>query len=338
MTHGSLPFTSAEEAVSTVLRFTPEIPSWPQLPRMGIKHNMIVQFAHDIPGIAVNEETKNVYLNPSKAPSGVLEAYYEMLLSENPDRFALDEEHFPGLFTLAKNADRLRLSRAVKGQMSGPVTMGLQILGEKRTPVLYEQTEMELLLKSLRMKAKWQQGFLRRLNANTIIFFDEPGMALMGSPCVPLQKETAIGLIEEALGSVGGAKGIHCCGNTDWSALLETSVDILSFDAYNWGHTIPLYSSSIESFLSRGGKLAWGIVPTLDESIEKENVDSLMTRFQEGLSQLTEKGIDVDTILDSSFITPACGLGLVSPANAAKALSMTRELSMRLRKERELEG
>jgi len=290
---------------------------------------MIVQFIHDVPGIIINEETRNVNFNLSTIPPESLEKYYNKLLKEN-----LEDGHFPGLFELAKHEEELRSARAVKGHLTGPVTMGLQILGPQKTPILYEQTEMELVLKSLKMKARWQQNFLKQFNSITMIFFDEPGMTLLGSPCVPLQKERAISLIEEVLKSVNGVTGIHCCGNTDWSVLLETSVDVLSFDSYNWAHTLALYASNIEGFLTRGGKLAWGIVPTLDENIDKENIDSLMTRFQKGLSQLVDKGINLDTILESSFITPACGLGMTTPINAEKALRMISEISRQLRRDR----
>ena len=299
---------------------------------------MIAQFAHDLPGAVIDEKTKNVFLNLSTASAKKLEDYYERLLSDETGRFPLDKEHFPGLYRLATRTDPLRSSIAVKGQMSGPVTMGMQVLTDNKTPVLFEQAEMELMLKTLKMKARWQQDFLKRLNPNPIIIVDEPSMTLLGSPCVPIQKESAASLINEVLGGISGMKGIHCCGNTDWAVLMEMDIDVLSFDAYNLAHTLPLYASSVESFLSRGGRLAWGITPTIDVNIEKETVGSLMTRFQEALRQLIEKGLDMDTVLRSSLITPACGLGMVTPANAAKALGLTSELSSRLRKEYGMES
>ena len=332
-THGSLPYMDPDDAIDEIIRYTPDMPTWPQLPKIGYKHNMIAQFAHDIPGAVIDEETRNVFLDVSSVPANDLESYYERLLGEDPTRFSLDEDHFPGLHHLAARSAQLKSAKAVKGHMSGPVTMGTQILTGDKTPVLYGETEMELLLKALKMKGRWQQEFLQKFNPNTILIVDEPSLTLLGSPCVPIQKESAANLINEVMGGIGGLKGIHCCGNTDWGALMDLDIDVLSFDAYSFADTLALYTSDVESFLSRGGRLAWGITPTSDANIERETVDTLMTRFHEGVGQLVDKGIGVNTILDSSLITPACGLGMVTPANAVKALNLTSELSFRLRKQ-----
>lgn len=286
----------------------------------------------------LEEDIKRFYIDITKVPAKTMEAYYHKVLSEDASKFTADEKHFPGLYALTRERDALRKARAVKGQVTGPVSLGVQIVNKERMPILYQDTERELLLKTLKLKAKWQEDFLRRFNPNPMVFLDEPSMSLIGTVCVAVERNVAVSYIEEVLGGLGGMKGIHCCGNTDWSALLETSANILSFDAYDWSHTLALYSSQVESFLSRGGKLAWGIVPTLNELIEKETVGSLMARLEKGLSQFTDKGIDLDEILHSSLITPACGLGPATPANAVKALRMTRELSTLLRKKHGLEG
>ena len=59
--------------------------------------------------------------------------------------------------------------------------------------------------------------------------------------------------------SEGGVTGIHVCANTDWSMLLDSSLDIINFDAYVYMDSIGLYAESLAEFLDRGGYLAWGI-------------------------------------------------------------------------------
>ncbi len=76
----------------------------------------------------------------------------------------------------------------------------------------------------LRLKASWQEKELRQISKNTIIFVDEPYMSSFGSAFVPLSREKVVSLLEEVFGGISGLKGVHCCGNTDWSVLLGTSL------------------------------------------------------------------------------------------------------------------
>jgi hypothetical protein len=41
-------------------------------------------------------------------------------------------------------------------------------------------------------------------------------------------------------------------GNTVWSLLLETRLDILSFDAYSYLENLSLYPKGLKTFLERG--------------------------------------------------------------------------------------
>lgn len=62
---GSLPHTDAEEAVDLVLKYCPQVPFWPQLPRRDAREGMIAQFSEGLPclelaaqGVVFNEKDK----------------------------------------------------------------------------------------------------------------------------------------------------------------------------------------------------------------------------------------------------------------------------------------
>ncbi len=55
---------------------------------------------------------------------------------------------------------------------------------------------------------------------------------------------------------------MHCCGNTEWSILIDAGVDILNFDAFDYGDTILLYPDALKAYLKAGKALAFGVVPT----------------------------------------------------------------------------
>jgi len=185
----------------------------------------------------------------------------------------------------------------------------------------------------LRLKAAWQEKELRRISKNTIIFVDEPYMSAFGSVSVMLSREQVINLLEEVFGGIGGLKGIHCCGNTDWSVLLETSVDIISFDAYNYASSLSLYPAEVKKFLEWGGTVAWGIVPNEEDSLAKESAASLKDRLEEAMAPFTRQGVRFQQLITQGLLTPSCGLASLTNAEAAgRALELLTELSAEMRK------
>jgi hypothetical protein len=137
----------------------------------------------------------------------------------------------------------------------------------------------------------------------TILFFDEPSLSSFGSAFSSLNREDVIHSLNECFDAVKGLKGVHCCGNTDWSVLLSTNLDLLSFDAYEYLETLSLYPKELRFFLERGGILAWGIIPT-SEAILKEDAQDLVKRFKEGVEALSKRGID-QRLLQGAILTPS---------------------------------
>jgi hypothetical protein len=204
------------------------------------------------------------------------------------------------------------------------------VVDQNRRPILYDEVLADAVAKHLRLKAAWQERELRRLWSTVITFVDEPYMASFGSAFVSLGREQAIILMEEVLAGIQGIKGVHCCGNTDWSILLSTSIDILSLDAYQYAQALSLYPEEVKAFLERGGIIAWGIVPT-SEQVYQETVESLVEKLYQAMNLLVKKGIPLDRILESALISASCGVGPMSEPAAERALSLAAEVSARMR-------
>jgi hypothetical protein len=158
-------------------------------------------------------------------------------------------------------------------------------------------------------------------------------MASFGSVSVPLSAERVRSLVEEVLRGIQGLKGVHCCGNTDWSVLLNTSVDIISFDAYGYAQSLSLYPKEVKALLDRGGAIAWGIVPNEGPSLGKETASSLKDRLEEAMAPFTRNGVPFKQLLKQSLLTPSCTLAsLDNPDTAAQALELLSQLSQIIRK------
>jgi methionine synthase II (cobalamin-independent) len=324
---GSLPHTDPRKACSLVAKYLPEIPFWPQLPKRSFLENMYAQYSDGFPGLVIDKD--RIYVNLSQGIDEPLEKLYTAYLENRTEDFAISKEYAAGLHEFI--AHRPVNPIAVKGQVTGPVTWGMTVTDENRRPILYDDTAADAAVKHLNMKARWQESKLRELSDNTIIFFDEPYMSSIGSAFVSIPRERVIELLEGAFEGITNLKGIHCCGNTDWSILLNTSVDIISFDAYNYCHTIALYTE-VRDFIERGGVIAWGIVPREDKALQSEAVKNLMERLTDGMAGLERQGISKSKLLSQSLLTPACGLEPASEEAAEHALELLADLSLAFRK------
>ncbi len=326
---GSMPHTDPQAACSDIIHYLKDIPAWPQLPKRAFLENMYVQFSQGFPGVVIEEN--RIYVDRSQDLDKPLEALYAAYLENNADKYPVSPDYAAGLhrFLALKNLS----PRVVKGQITGPVTWGLTVTDDSHKAIIYDDVLGDAVAKLLRLKASWQEKKLSQISKNTIIFVDEPYMAAFGSVGVLLSKERIISLLEEVFDGINGLKGIHCCGNTDWSVLLGTSADILSSDTYNYAQSLSLYPAEVKKFLDRGGTIAWGIIPNNEESLAKESVASLNDRLEEAMAPFTRKGIRFKQLIEQGLLTPSCGLGSIATEEAAsRVLELLAELSIRIRK------
>ena len=326
---GSMPHTDPVKACNLITRFLKDIPAWPQLPRRSYKEGMAVQFSQGFPGIVENEN--GVYVDRSTDIDKPLESLYSAYLDNDCDKYPVGAEYAAGLYELVSRTDLQ--PQAAKGQVTGPISWGLSVTDDSKRAVLYDEILSDAAAKLLRLKAVWQENMLRRLSANTITFIDEPSMASYGSAFFSLPKENVIGLLEEVLGGIRGINGIHCCGNTDWSLILGTSTDVLSFDTYNYAESLTLYPAEVKRFLDRGGAVAWGIVPNSEDSLNKESVASLKERLEEAMAPFTRHEIPFRQLIEQGLVTPSCSLSYMSEDAAARTLELLADLSKEIRKE-----
>ncbi|MFC1928727.1 methionine synthase [Chloroflexota bacterium] len=325
---GTMPHTDPSEACSLITRYLKDIPAWPQLPSRSFQENMYVQYSQGFPGVVV--KGNSIYVDRSQDLTKPLEEFYSAYLRNDFDKYPVGAEYAAGLHSFLSLVDLSPL--AIKGHVAGPVTWGLTVVDEGKRAIIYDDVLGDAVARLLRLKASWQEKALSKISKNTIIFVDEPYMSAFGSVGVQLSKEKIISLLEEVFAGISGLKGVHCCGNTDWSVLAETSTDILSFDAYNYAQSLSLYPSEIKAFLGRNGTVAWGIVPNDEEPLARESVASLKDRLEEAMAPFTRSGVRFKQLLEQGLLTPSCGLAGLTEEASARALELLAELSTAIRK------
>jgi methionine synthase II (cobalamin-independent) len=152
-------------------------------------------------------------------------------------------------------------------------------------------------------------------------------MTGFGSAFMALDVKEVVSLLNttiEPIHEAGGLCGIHVCGNTDWSTILKTEVDIVNPDVFGFGQEFVLYTNEIKDFLEEGGIIAWGLIPTVNFS-GMETVAQLEQILEELIDHLVQRGIDRNLIKTQSMITPSCGLGSLSGEDAEKILQLLSE-------------
>ncbi|MEW5706412.1 MAG: methionine synthase [Actinomycetota bacterium] len=336
---GSVPHTDVEQACRLALNNLVHIPMWPQLPNISFKENMYVQYSQGMPGVTIDETERRIYFDTARNIISELEVLYSLYMADDVNAIGFDCDYARGFcrFLEILKSEPYPQARLLKGHITGPVSMGLAVADQNKRPSLYDEMLREGIIKMLAMRAKYQVQKFKEVRPDlpALIFIDEPYLTSFGSAFVSLNRDEVIGYLEEIISSIDGLTGIHCCGNTDWSLLTETSVDVISFDAYEYSETIALYPKEMKAFLDRGGILAWGIVPSglpVPDQVTRENAISLIDRLESGIQGLVEKGVDKEILLNQSLITPNCGTGSMKPEHAERTFTLVREVSDAMQK------
>lgn len=343
---GSLPHSNINDAMNLIKRDFDQIPFYPQLANISKNEDMICQFLEGLPtfnpqnysNFTLNSESEDFLI-------GLEEFFtdYEDIISgnctEKLEKYAISE-NFSSTFKEFENIIKATKPYYAKGQITGAFTMTTSINDINDRAVIYDETLRDVIVKLLSLKALWEIKRIKQANPTTvpIIFMDEPSVSQIGtSAYLAITNNDVISMIKEIsdiIKSNGALSAIHCCGKCDWRIAIKTGVNIINFDAYSFFDNICAYNKEIKTFLSNGGKLAWGLIPTFDEKLlENITVKDLSDKFHSSVKNLTNYEIDAKLILDNSVITSSCGAGSLSVKGAEKAMDLVKELSDTLRNE-----
>ena len=333
---GSLPHKEPSAACDVILTCIPEIPIWPQLPKTDFREEMEIQYSEGLPRVVLDEAKQKMHFDTSGDLTRELEIFYENYLTGNLGAFRITPTFSRGIHAMA---DQLRekkspLLQYFKNHVTGPVTTALGRIDENKRAVYYNDIFRDVVVKGTEMKARWLLEYFRFLDCPQICFIDEPILSAFGSSTfVSVQRSDVIQCLGDVIRAIKESKaltGVHCCGNTEWTILIDSGVDIISFDAFDYGETIAYYPEAVTEFLEKGGVLAWGIVPT-SEKILAETPESLVKKLGNAVDHLAGKGIPKNLIWEQCLVTPSCGTGSLPVASAEQVFHKLAKVSQLLR-------
>jgi hypothetical protein len=320
-----MPHKDVDKALDLAL--TMDIPFWPQLPHVSYTEDMYVQAAEHFPGILLDMENRTLRFSMEKF---IIEFEETMAHFNEPEYFDISKEYSVVYhrFLEMDLFDR----PAIRGQMEGPISFGLNVLDQDKRPILFDDTVRPFMFEFMSRRINVQLDRLKQMNPNAFMFVDEPGLQFLFSALSGYDSTKAKNEMEQFFAMIQRPRGVHLCGNPDWDFLLGLDLDILSLDIFQNGEIFSSYSKAIKRFLDRGGVIVWGIVPTNFEPFEAENINTLETRLSEVWKLLANKGIDREFLISRSLISPAtcCLVNPDGEKTVEKAFRVVKELSRRL--------
>jgi len=334
---GSMPHNNLNDAMELVEKFFGNVPFWPQMVKVSKNEDMIIQFLEGMPSFFADKsyldtDYENFYED--------LETFfmdYEMIISGQDDNGEIISKYGISQKAASSFGSFLNLvskSKFAKGQIVGPFTLATTLVDKDGRCAVYDETLKEIIQKTLTIKALWQIREMRRVNPEItpVIFIDEPSISQLGtSAYVTISEDDVLCMLKEVsdvIKSEGALSAIHCCGKCDWKVPMDSGVDMLNLDAYGYAKNLSVYSKEVEKFLLRGGKIVWGVVPTLDKAaLEAADVKIIENKFHQAVKYLTDKGINEKLIITNSLVSTSCGAGSLSIELANKAFMLTREIS-----------
>jgi len=337
-----MPFEDPAYAVGVSLDKL-DCPIWPQLPRLGLREQMEIQYSENIPCATIDYDKSRMFFDTatdySEAFAEFYEAYMAAMDEDDGDgdcsAMAISEEFSKGIYALeaALKAKGGKIPFA-KVQTTGPCSFALTIVDENKRALYYNDEFRDVVVKALAMKCRWQIQKFKEYADNIICFIDEPILSAFGSSTyVSVKREDVVAMLEESIAAVhadGALAGIHCCGNTEWSILIDAGVDIVNFDAFAYGETIAMYAGHVKTHLERGGMLAWGVVPT-SKDIRDQTVETLEVQLEKVMDNLAAAGIDKTLICEQAILTPSCGTGSLEVADAERVFELLKQLTARMK-------
>ncbi len=334
ITPSSWPHKETGHVFDLVLGHQPAVLSLATFPKL--MHLGAGREYEGMPCLVVDRERKKVYFDtsdPGRVEAG-LTAFYEHYMADDVEHFAITEGASPGLYELL---DRLRdydwSGRSIMLTLNGPISFGMRTTDEQDKPIFYNEAFRDVVVKTLIMKARWlyAQTTQAAPGSSVMLRFTEPLLSLYGTSFASLPRQDVMDCLNPCLKAIPGVGAVHCCANIDWPLLMDTEVDVIDFDAFEFADKLCLYPKELQDYLDRGGMLAWGLVPSNNDKISGETVESLLARFDRGLAAWEAHGLRREQVLASSYIISSCSLATMTEELAERAFNYTHEVSARLR-------
>lgn len=252
-----------------------------------------------------------------------IHTYRDVTNNEEPIR--IDERHLHSIYTLLDGTHY----RYFKTQQTAPATMAYSI----RTTDGKQHLTESLFHFYCQLMKRIAEGQMERLtdHCDFIMFCqDDPGLghvrAMIDEGKVPDLNFGEIVARTDTLYPDCAIPAYHYCDDwrtlqsDGWHALWDAVPKIIHLDLVRYSPSVEGdQAGSINGFLKRGGGLALGVLPNVDDGFSRPLLETLEENLKATLRTMQDSGIDIDLLASRAMISTQCGLSGASE-------TLTREI------------
>ena len=155
----------------------------------------------------------------------------------------------------------------------------MKIVDENGRPIVYNDDIRSIAFSFIQKRVNAQYRELVVKNERAFVWIDDPGLEFIFNAMSGYDHMKARDELHEFYEGIEGPRGLHLCGNPDWDFLLSLNIDIISLNAWGFGDIFVNYET-VNNFIESGGIVSWGIVPTYQDELAKEDAGTLANRLE----------------------------------------------------------
>lgn len=337
---GILPHKSINAIVDIVSKYFPDTPFWAQMPNYAPSEGQFQQFVSGIPGVKNDVLGKKCYLDTrsylyQSRSKEILKDYEDLSLS-TLNKYKPNSVFFDYFLRILEE----QKPKHAKGQIVGPISLGLLLCDETGNPVIENRKAMDIIIKSVCLQMIAQICEMKTIYPAIVpyIFVEEPEINKAYAPeqaCRSKKRILSIlKSVAKAIKENGAIPVFHSNACQDWSLPISAGFEVLSFNAETQFVTIMSNSVKMDKFLNSGGKLAWGLIPSNPEIITHTDTFGLFNHFLELVTRLKNfYKIHKSLILNNSLVTVGMNSAVFTDTVSEKAIILARQLADRISQE-----
>ena len=334
---GDLPYEDDKLTTKMMVKLFEKSPFLAMLPKASESENLITRTLENLPGIKIKKQQIVLDNRSSDFKQGLvdLDIAFNTPTDENLEKYKINSFFIEKYLQIIK---RVKPTETVVNLL-GPFTFSQILENEDGLQVLADKCYRKLVIQSIAVKAIWIINKIKEYSPETkpIIMLEDAGLSGFGNvkrENEDVNRDVVINMYAKIVQKIkenGGLVGVQCFEKCDWQLPIEAGVDIISFDAYNNPNNLNIIAEKINNFLVGGGRINWGIVPVMNESMVKSlTIDYLYKRFVSTVENLVLAGVSERLAYNRALVSIQGNIDGLPLIFAEKAMMLAVQLSKKI--------